>query len=91
MILTQFLKNNSLKNSNSLFIIDNLIEKYKFTILKDTSEFDVRTIKLYNNNEYIIIKSKIEFDSNLQRFESIDLTYKLVNKIISNYIFNGLY
>jgi hypothetical protein len=91
MILTQFLKNNSLKNSNSLFIIDNLIEKYKFTILKDTSEFDVRTIKLYNNNEYIIIKSKIEFDSNLQRFESIDLTYKLMNKIISNYIFNGLY
>ena len=51
MSLQQFLKYISNNNNNTLFVIEKLIEKYKYKILNDSSVNDIRTIKLYNNNE----------------------------------------
>jgi phosphopantetheine adenylyltransferase len=91
MSLQQFFKYISDNNNNTLFVIENLIEKYKYKILNDSLANDVRTIKLYNNNEYITIQSQIVIDDNFNKQEYIDLDYKVVKKTLNNFKFIGLY
>ena len=91
MSLQQFLKYISNNNNNTLFVIEKLIEKYKYKILNDSSVNDIRTIKLYNNNEYITIQSQIVIDDNLKKQEFIELDYKLVKQTLNSFKFIGKY
>ncbi len=59
-------------------IVDNLLEKFKFTIKSDTFENDIRKIFLNNskNNNVIFITSTIIFDNNFKKKEYIEIQYK---------------
>jgi len=91
MILLKFLEYISTNNHNTTFILENLLIKYNFKIIDDKLQHDTRIIRLYNNNEYIDLTTNIIMDGDLNKFQYIELNYKLKNKTIKLYKFNGFY
>jgi predicted HNH restriction endonuclease len=70
-------------------IVDNLLEKFKFTIKSDTFENDIRKIFLNNskNNNVIFITSTIIFDDNFKKKECEKFCHMNLSRYSKNMLF----
>jgi hypothetical protein len=81
--LTNYLEYIShIKNLKLYVIIDNIIEKFKYSIDEDTVSNDIRKIILKKNNNKLIISSTIIFNQKLQKMNNITINFNNSNYVL---------